>query len=355
MLPPTTPVREGRTTRRAIGRTGAGSSVERKAMGLPFPTVDEPAARTLPDAERVVALPGPLDLRLTLGLHARGRFDPAMRFEVSGTAWRATRTPDGPATLRVELLPGGREARARAWGPGADHAVAALDALLGLDDDPAALVPRHPAVADAARRLRGLRIGRTANVLEALVPAILEQKVTGHEASRAYRGIIAAWGEPAPGPPGLRLPPRLAVLAAQPYHAFHPLGVERRRADLIRAVARDAPRLQRLAIGAAGPTGDPGPAYAVLRSIPGIGPWTAAEVGAHAFGDPDAVSVGDFHLPNLVAWALAGEPRGTDERMLELLEPYRGQRGRVIRLLEAGGLRAPRYGPRMAPRRIDGL
>ena len=120
-------------------------------------------------------------------------------------------------------------------------------------------------------------------------------------------------------------------------------------------VAREAPRLQRLAAGAAGPGGSPGPAYAALRAIPGIGPWTAAEVGARAFGDPDAVSVGDFHLPSLVAWALAGEARATDERMLELLEPYRGQRGRVIRLLEASGLRAPRYGPRLAPRRIDGI
>jgi 3-methyladenine DNA glycosylase/8-oxoguanine DNA glycosylase len=66
-----------------------------------------------------------------------------------------------------------------------------------------------------------------------------------------------------------------------------------------------------------------------------------------ALGDPDAVSEGDFHLPNLVAWNLAGEPRGTDERMLQLLEPYRGQRGRVQRLLEAGGTGAPRFGPRM--------
>jgi len=317
--------------------------------------VHQTAGGLIPDAERVVALPGPLDLRLTLGLHARGRYDPAMRFEASGSTWRATRTPDGPVTLLVGILPGGRETRARAWGPGADHAVRTLEAFLGLDDDPAALVPRHPAVADAAHRLRGLRIGRTANVFEALVPAILEQKVTGAEASNAYRSIIRAWGEPAPGPSGLRLPPEPAVLAAQPYYAFHPLGLERRRAELVRAVAHEAPRLQRLANGAAGPGADPGPAYAALWAIPGIGPWTAAEVGARAFGDPDAVSVGDFHLPNLVAWALAGEPRGTDERMLELLEPYRGQRGRVLRLLEASGLRAPRYGPRLAPRRIDGI
>jgi 3-methyladenine DNA glycosylase/8-oxoguanine DNA glycosylase len=308
--------------------------------------------------ERVIELTGPLDLRLTLGLHGRGRFDPALRFEASGSAWRATRTPVGPATLLVEVVEAGSRVRARAWGPGAGVALASLDALLGLDDDPSALVPRHPVVADAARRLRGMRIGRTGRVLEALIPAILEQKVTGHEASHAYRGISARWGEPAPGPAGvqgMRVPPDPAVLAALPYYAFHPIGLERRRAELVRLVAREAPRLERLAETAAGPEGDPGTAYATLRRIGGIGPWTAAEVGARAFGDPDAVSVGDFHLPNLVAWALAGEARGTDERMLELLEPYAGQRGRVIRLLEASGISAPRFGPRLSPRRIDAL
>jgi 3-methyladenine DNA glycosylase/8-oxoguanine DNA glycosylase len=145
------------------------------------------------------------------------------------------------------------------------------------------------------------------------------------------------------------------VLASLPYHAFHPLGLERRRAELVRAVAREAARLERLTAVAAGPGGDPAPAYAALRAFPGIGPWTVAEVGIRAFGDPDALSVGDFHLPHLVAWALAGEPRGTDERMLELLEPYRGQRGRVARLLELSGIRAPRYGPRVSARRIEGI
>ena len=308
--------------------------------------------------ERLLDLAGPLDLRLTLGLHGRGRFDPALRFEASGSAWRATRTPDGPATLLVEIVDAGVRVRARAWGPGAASVLASVEALLGLDDDAAALVPRHPVVADAARRLLGMRIGRTERVLEALIPAILEQKVTGHEASRAYRGISAHWGEVAPGPAGaqgMRVPPDAAVLSALPYYAFHPIGLERRRAELVRLVAREAPRLERLVESATGPGGDPGPAYVALQRFSGIGPWTAAEVGARAFGDPDAVSVGDFHLPNLVAWALAGEARGTDERMLELLEPYAGQRGRVIRLLEASGVGAPRFGPRLSPRRIDSI
>ncbi len=259
-------------------------------------------------------------------------------------------------TLLVERhLPG---VRARAWGPGSGWALERLGGLLGLDDDPGALVPRHEVVAAAARRLGGMRVGHTGAVLEALIPAILEQKVTGSEAGRAYRGLIARYGEAAPGGFGLRLPPEPAILAAVPYQDLHPVGVERRRAELIRAVCREAPRLERLGAAAAGPGADPAAraaAYAALRAFPGIGPWTAAEVGIRAFGDPDAVSIGDFHLPNLVAWTLAGEPRGTDDRMLELLEPYRGQRGRVIRLLELSGARAPRYGPRLAPRRIESI
>jgi 3-methyladenine DNA glycosylase/8-oxoguanine DNA glycosylase len=285
----------------------------------------------------------PLSLSLTLGPLRRGPGDPTMQI-VPGRALRASWTPDGPATL--ELRQRGDRVEAAAWGPGADRAFASVPSLLGADDDPSSLRPVHPIVARLQHRMPGIRIGRTGNVWEALLPAILEQKVTGTEAFRAWRLLVRRYGEPAPGPYGLWLPPRPERLAALPYHAFHPLGVEQRRADVIRRVAARAERIDGLSDI---PLAD---AYRHLTSFVGVGPWTAAEVGLRAFGDPDAVSVGDFHLPHLVAWALAGEARGDDGRMLELLEPYRGHRGRVIRLLEAGGVRAPRFGPRMAPRRI---
>jgi 3-methyladenine DNA glycosylase/8-oxoguanine DNA glycosylase len=296
--------------------------------------------------ERVIRLTGPLDLRLTLLPLARGLGDPTIRLAAT-RAIRATRTPAGPATLHLEARHG--DLRARAWGPGAEWALAAVPDLIGQDDDPRALQPRHPIVAELARRMTGLRLGRTNRVIESLVPAILEQKVTGSEASTAFRGLLRRHGERAPGPFDLRLLPPPSLLAALPYYAYHPLGVERRRADTIRWAAAHADRLEEivdLPLEAA---------YARLRSLPGIGPWTAAEVALRALGDTDAVSVGDFHIPNTVAWALAGEPRATDARMLELLEPYRGQRGRVIRLLEAAGVAAPRYGPRMSPRAIAAI
>jgi 3-methyladenine DNA glycosylase/8-oxoguanine DNA glycosylase len=208
-------------------------------------------------------------------------------------------------------------------------------------------VAAHPVVRNLQRRHAGLRLPRTRRIFHALVPTILEQKVTGTEAVRAYAALLRSHGEPAPGPGGLLLPPSPEALAGLPYHAFHPLGVERRRAEVIRRAAARAEWLE------AAETAEE--AGRRLASLSGIGPWSVAEVLRSAFGDPDAVSVGDYHIPSSVAWALAGERRGTDERMLELLEPYRGQRGRVQRLLEVGRVTAPRFGPRMAPRSIAAL
>ena len=297
-------------------------------------------------AQRTLRPATPIDLNLTLDPLRHGAGDPSIRIE-HGSVWRATRTPDGPGT--VCLTSRGADIEVTAWGPGAEWLLAAAPELVGLDDDPAVLRPAHPIVRVLAGRFSGLRIGRTNAVFEALLPAIIEQKVTGDEARRSYRGLLRAHGEPAPGPLPLVVPPPPGRLAALPYYAFHEFGIEQRRADTIRRAAARADRLQVAAARS------PEAAYAELTAIPGVGPWTAGEVGRAALGDPDAVSVGDFHLPSLVTWLLAGEPRGDDARMLELLEPYRGQRGRVVRLLEASGAAAPRRGPRMPSRSIAGM
>jgi 3-methyladenine DNA glycosylase/8-oxoguanine DNA glycosylase len=296
-----------------------------------------------PDAQGFVALAEPIDLALTLAPVAHGRGDPTIRFAPDGI-WRASRTPGGAAAMWLRVAGGG--IAVAAWGPGAEMAVEGAADLVGANDDPSGLVPQHRLIGELVHRFPGLRLPRTNRPFEALLPAICEQRVTGIEACTAFRAIIAAHGEPAPGPVGLRLPPEPRTLAALPYFAFHPFGLERRRADLMRRAAELAPRIEQA---------PPAEATARMGSVPGIGPWTLAEVARIAFGDPDAVSVGDFHLPNLVAWALAREPRADDARMLELLEPYRGQRGRVQRLLEVSGISPPRYGPRLAPQRIAGI
>lgn len=296
-------------------------------------------------SDRVVVGPH-FDLRRTLaGLGLGGR-DPAVRFAPDAVSW-ATRTPHGAGTARYR--PAGDRAGSvvvDAWGPGAAWLVEHAGELLGCHDDRDGfdeLAARHPLVADLNRRTPGLRIGRSRAVTEAVLRAVCAQKVTGIEAKRAWQGIVLRWGEPAPGPVRLWVPPAAATLATVAYEQLHTVGLERRRAETLKRVAGHAGRIEQ--------TVDmtPADAAARLQAVPGVGAWTAAEAAAIALGDRDAVSVGDYHLPHTICLALAGEARGTDQRMLELLEPFAGHRGRVIRLIEGSGRRAARRGPRMVP------
>jgi 3-methyladenine DNA glycosylase/8-oxoguanine DNA glycosylase len=295
---------------------------------------------------RTFPLRAPLDLGATLGPVRRGSLDPTMQLDAR-ECWRATRTPEGLATLHVWLT--GSALEAEAWGPGAGWALEHAGELAGLDDDVAGFQPAHPLVRELHRRHPArIRIGRTRAVAEALVPTILEQKVTGLEARRTYRWLVHRLGEAAPGPAELKVPPSPATLASTPSWVFHRANLERKRSDTI---ARCMARAVRLEETTAMSLPD---AYRRLQAFPGVGPWSAAEVAVIALGDVDAVSVGDYHLPHQVSWALTGEPRGTDERMLELLEPFRGHRARVLRLLTAlGG--PPRRGPRFAPHAIAAI
>ena len=294
--------------------------------------------------ERSIPLRGPLDLGRTLSPLRHGLGDRTVRL-LRDEAWFAVRTGDGPAAIRLRRT--SMTVEAQAWGDGARSLLDTVPALIGEQDEPDQLVAHHPIVRELQRRHLGLRLPRTGRVLHALVPSVFEQKITGTEAFRAYAAFLRVHGEPAPGPAGMLIPPHPETLANLPYHAYHPIGIERRRAEVIRRAAARATWLES--------SSSAEEATRRLTSLPGIGPWTAAEVVRNAFGDPDAVSVGDYHLPDVVAWALAGERRADDARMLELLEPYRGQRGRVQRLLEVGRVLPPRRGPRTAPRRIAAI
>jgi hypothetical protein len=282
-----------------------------------------------------VTLDRPPNLPQTLA-HARmGNGDPCLRV-VDGTVWRATRTPFGPATQRLSLAADG-SVLVDAWGPGAEWLVERAPALCGAHDNPGCFQPDQPLLQRLVHLNPGLRIGRTEAVFETALLVTLEQRVATRDAWRSWRGVVRALGEPAPGPlAGLWAPPSAERIAHTPYDVFHRFGIERRRADVLRRLAIVARRLEEtvslpLEI-----------AYRRFTAVSGVGPWTSARIGLIALGDPDAVAVGDLHLPHLVTWALAGERRGSDERMLELLEPFRGQRGRVIRLLMAGALKQAR-------------
>ena len=284
---------------------------------------------------------GPLDVLATLGPLRRGSADPAHRVDGHGVFWRAAASPVGAVTLAVRQRSG--VVHATAWGPGGDWALDGLPELLGSRDDRTGFLPVHPVLRDAVRRHPGLRIPRTGLVFDQLVPAILEQKVTGKEARRSWRELLLRFGAPAPGPAGLRVPPDPSTLLDLPDWEWHRAGVDRARRRAIRAAATVAHRLEE-ATGLDGPA-----ALDRLQLVPGVGAWTAAEVAQRAWGDADAVSVGDYNIPKLVGWALTGA-RTDDAGMLALLAPYRPHRHRVVRLLEVSGIGPPRRGPRLAVR-----
>jgi 3-methyladenine DNA glycosylase/8-oxoguanine DNA glycosylase len=298
------------------------------------------------DLSRTWLAPFPLDVRLVLGVYRRGPRDPAFLIDDAGVIWRTTLTPDGPATaaIRSARSEAGTLVTGAAWGPGAGWLLARLPDQLGASDEPAAFRPGHPRLRELAARYAGLRLGRSSRVLEALVPAVLEQKVVGLEAIRAWRRLLTWHGTPAPGPApaGMRVFPAPSTWRAIPSFDWHRAGVEGVRARTIMGAARVAGRLEEIC-GLPGAEAD-----RRLRSLPGIGPWTSAEIRQRACGDPDAVSVGDYHLPGIVGWALAGRPVD-DAGMLALLAPYAGQRHRAARLIELGG-GPPRRGPRLAAR-----
>lgn len=296
------------------------------------------------EASRRVWRPGrPVDLAATLLPLRRGAGDPALRVQAGSSFWWATRTSEGPGTLSLRVDSG--EVEALAWGPGAAWLLERVPRLLGAEDDWSSLdLSAYPWLAEVLHRHPGLRLPRTGRVLEAILAAAIEQRVTGPDARRSWRGLLDRFGEPAPGPmPGLRVPPDAGTLLEIPAWDWHRLGVESARQRPIRAAATVAGRLEQCAELSAVQ------ASARLRALPGVGIWTAAETAQRALGDPDAVSVGDYHIHDVVVHALTGRPRGTDEQMLALLAPWAGQRQRVVRLIEIAGVRKPRFGPRFAP------
>lgn len=283
----------------------------------------------------------PLDLIRTLAPLRRGAGDPAFRIDADNAVWRAVRTPDGPGTLRLALVRGTGIVSGQAWGPGAGWLLDRLPRLCGNEDRPEGFVPHHPLIAAALARNPGWRITRSESLMDVLMPAILEQKVTGKQAKASWRVLVRTYGEAAPGPlPGLFVPPAPEVWLRIPSWEYHRAGVEPARSKAILTACRYAGRLEEtMELGT-------DVADARLRALPGIGVWTSAETRQRSHADADAVSVGDYHLAHVVGVALTGR-RVDDTGMLELLAPYAGHRYRATRLIEMSGVEQPRYGPRL--------
>ncbi|MGW7236767.1 DNA-3-methyladenine glycosylase family protein [Streptomyces sp. NPDC054804] len=308
------------------------------------PAVGVPRQATAPGRVRLWKPDGALDLGLVLGPLRRGPGDPTFRATSDGSVWRASLTPAGPGTLRVAVY--GGEVRGEAWGAGAEWLLEQLPEMLGSADDPSLFVPRHRVLAAARHRRPGLRLARTGLVLESLIPSVLEQKVTTDEAYRAWRLLVRGFGERAPGPAGVGERPMWVMPAPRtwaliPSWEWHKAGVDNKRASTILRAVRVAARLEQ-AVGMAAEA-----AQARLEVVPGVGPWTSAETVQRSHGAPDAVTVGDLHLPGIVGFALAGDRYADDEAMLRLLEPYAGQRHRAARLILLSGQVPKRRVPQM--------
>ncbi|MEO6956677.1 MAG: DNA-3-methyladenine glycosylase 2 family protein [Antricoccus sp.] len=291
-----------------------------------------------PVATLLVRVPGNVDVGRTLSLLAYGYGDPAFRRTPAGI-WRGIQTPDGAGAVRISVV--ARTLTAQAWGPGAEWLIAAVPAMCGFEDDVSSFRPDHELISRLHRQYPGLRFPRTGLVMESLVPAILSQKITGKEAFSSWRQLVRRFGARAPegAPADLFIPPDALRIARLEDWQWHAVGVDRAHRATIRRVAAIAPTLERLtvrpSIGA----------MTAMQSIPGVGVWTASEVAQRTFGDADAPSFSDYHIPGHVGLALAGSP-GDDEMMARLLEPFRPHRGRVVRLLELGFPRRERHGPR---------
>jgi 3-methyladenine DNA glycosylase/8-oxoguanine DNA glycosylase len=294
--------------------------------------------------ERVWRPDWPCPVLGVLRQHQRGGGDPTFRVDQDGTAWRGIRTPEGPATLTVQARPRDGVVLAQAWGLGATWVLDSLPAMLGAEDDWSGFEARHPVLEEVVRRHPHARLGRTGLVMEALVPAIIEQKVTGKEAFGGFRALVHRFGERAPGPGKERkvwVQPTPEQLRAIPSWEWLRLHIDPARSRTVVSVAKVAAAVERTA------TVSNDEADRRLRSLPGVGVWTSAEVRQRAFGDPDAVSFGDYHVAKDVGWALTGTPFD-DVQLAEFLEPWRPQRGRVPALVAMSGLRRPRHGPRMS-------
>lgn len=306
-----------------------------------------------PPRRRVWRPPFPLDVYVTLSDLGHGRFDPCHRVDAAGTLWRTSLLPSGGVTYRLWQADG--EVHADAWGPGADELLAGLPGLLGAGDHPETFDPQDPALARAHRHLRGFRVPRTGRVLEALLPAILEQRVVGPDARAAWGRLVQRLGDAAPGPApaGMRLPPSAEQWASLHSWEWLRAGVDAHRMRAAIASVGLAHSLDR-AVARLGPEDDPEPVYRRLRSIPGVGVWTAAQVGQRALGDADALPLGDYHLADLAGYAFLGRPLGPDE-IEPFFERWRPHRFRVVRMLELYPFpRRARRGPRRALQRPAG-
>lgn len=289
---------------------------------------------------------GDVDLRLTLAPFGMLPRDPTVRL-TPGRFCRATLTPEGPGAITVRWQASRPEAHMRSTGPGGNWLMQQAPALLGLTDDITGFAPSNEPLRTIWAQRRGDRIGASGTIWHDLAFFIVQQRVARSSAAESWRRMVEVLGSPI-GEGEVIAPPEPSVIARLTYDQLHPFGIERRRGENLISAARFVSRLREPA------SLERDALLAKLGAVRGVGRWTLSCLSTFTFGAADAVIVGDAGIPSIVTWLLAREPRGSDARMLELLEPYRPHRYRVIRLAFASGVKPPRRAPHAPIHRIEG-
>jgi AraC family transcriptional regulator of adaptative response / DNA-3-methyladenine glycosylase II len=171
-----------------------------------------------------------------------------------------------------------------------------------------------PCIGPAIRRYPGLRVPGAFQGFELAMRAVLGQQVSVRAATTIAGRVIAAFGEAieTPFPELNRLSPSADRLADVEPGELAGLGMPRRRAETIRALAR-AMTLGQLRLEPGLPPDD---VVRHLVEIPGIGEWTAHYVAMRAARWPDAFPHDDLGLRKG-----AGEPSA--RRLRQLAEAWR--------------------------------
>jgi hypothetical protein len=300
----------------ALQRLGDGDGTASETFALDGP---EP----LPRFRKSFATPGRGDglthVRLT---RRHDELEVAVVFaaDPDGAALETTKPPRG---ISLDAL---RKEHPATFGA-ANRAVGGLLNRLPLDDGYERFAPGDSVIAPLLRAFPGGRILPVPWLFDLACSVVLQQRVSFSEARRSWCAIARTLGTSDAFGTAF---PRPETMARVPSWQWRDFGVDVQRARTLSALAHEEASRPFLR-----PTLAFDDVRARLRSIPGIGPWTTEMILGFGAGDPDAVLVGDLHLPNLAAWAFARRPRGTDEELLGFLAAYPGQRFRVARLLIA--------------------
>jgi AraC family transcriptional regulator of adaptative response / DNA-3-methyladenine glycosylase II len=185
----------------------------------------------------------------------------------------------------------------------------------------------EPAAVDAALATLplppqpGMRLPGTLDGFETAVRVILGQQVSVKAARTLVQRLVNRLGTPiaTPYPALTRLFPDAATLAAADPGLIGQLGIVRQRVGALQALAR-AVADNRLALHRGAPLE---PTLALLRSLPGVGEWTAQVIAMRALAWPDAWPASDIGLMNALG---TRDPK----RVMALAEAWRPWRAYAV-------------------------